>query len=965
MKRIVLRRVLGEQWKSLSAGPRLFVYSLVLIFFSLTPPVQAKYGGGTGEPNDPYLIYTAEQLNTIGLNRDDFDKHFKLMVDVDLSELGGSGFNVIGSYLHYYSKAPFTGVFDGNGHIISGLRHDGPARSYFGVFGYIEDPNAKVMDLGLSEPNVIITSGYGGAALVGNLRHGTIDGCWAVGASVSGPNSVGGLIAQAYDARIVDCNFQGQVTGIKIVGGLAGSLSSSDVSNCSFEGTVIGSGHVGGLAGSISGTIDGCSSFGVVVASGDDVGGLAGSAGGYIRYCRASGSVDGYDNVGGLVGRSLGYIQACYADANCSGHRAIGGLVGKNTRAVSQCSSAGAVTGLYQVGGLIGVNEDDKVLACYAAGSVYGYKYVGGLIGDNVGGPSRSDVRYCYSRGRVSAHSRGDYIGGLVGRGYSSDTFRCFWDSDTSGQTRSAGGTPLTTPQMYDPNNFIDAGWDFVGENENGSSDDWAMEESPGYPVLWWQADPLPLLPDFSGGSGTQNDPYLISDANELHAIGHNFRLMDACFKLVEDIDLIEVEFIPIGHRAIPFSGSFDGNGRSISGLTCDSGDRDHIGLFSYISGGGAQIRNLTLIGPAFCGRDYVGSLAGYVNSAMIADCVIVDANITGRDWVGGLLGYAYEATVADCAVVDANITGSEQVGGLAGYTGYSDVNNCSVTGQIYADRYVGGLTGEYYWGTINGCYAETEILANTHIGGLVGYCNGSIFDCHTVCRIRPRDADRGSYVGGFLGYGGGRNINRCSSAGSIAGISRVGGFGGQISSGEIRECRSTVEVSGGASAGGFAGWISDGEIRECCSTAAVSGDTKVGGFAGEIGYAYIYNCYSTANVAANSSAGGFAGLLNSARIFNCYAVGRVPDVEFSGGFAGRAEPGDPVTVVINSFWDVDSSGLDRDAAVEGVTGLTTTQMQTAATYGIWACEDAWKIDEGDYPSLIWEDKPGQIVIGP
>ena len=75
---------------------------------------QAQYGGGSGAAHDPYLIYTAEQMNTIGAEPNDWDKHFKLIADIDLSAYTGTSFNIIGID---WNK-PFTGVFDGNGHTI-------------------------------------------------------------------------------------------------------------------------------------------------------------------------------------------------------------------------------------------------------------------------------------------------------------------------------------------------------------------------------------------------------------------------------------------------------------------------------------------------------------------------------------------------------------------------------------------------------------------------------------------------------------------------------------------------------------------------------------------------------------------------------------------------------------------------------------------------------------------------------
>ena len=66
-------------------------------------PAYAQYGGGTGEINDPYLIYSAEQMNAIGAEPNDWDKHFKLMADINLKGFGDSSFHLIGT-----SSEPFN-----------------------------------------------------------------------------------------------------------------------------------------------------------------------------------------------------------------------------------------------------------------------------------------------------------------------------------------------------------------------------------------------------------------------------------------------------------------------------------------------------------------------------------------------------------------------------------------------------------------------------------------------------------------------------------------------------------------------------------------------------------------------------------------------------------------------------------------------------------------------------------------
>jgi len=86
----------------------------LLALWSLASLVHAKYGGGTGTPEAPYLIYTPEQMNAIGADPNDWDKHFKLMAGIELSAYTGESFNIIGN-----STTKFTGVFDGDGHTIS------------------------------------------------------------------------------------------------------------------------------------------------------------------------------------------------------------------------------------------------------------------------------------------------------------------------------------------------------------------------------------------------------------------------------------------------------------------------------------------------------------------------------------------------------------------------------------------------------------------------------------------------------------------------------------------------------------------------------------------------------------------------------------------------------------------------------------------------------------------------------
>ncbi|MHC4561042.1 MAG: GLUG motif-containing protein, partial [Planctomycetota bacterium] len=258
--------------------------------------LHSKYGGGTGVPNDPYLIYAAEHLNALGAEPSDYDKHFKLMADIDLS---GYTYDkaVIAPDLNddkdSLQGTTFTGVFDGNGHTISHLTIEGGG--FLGLFGQIglsgrHESGATVSNLGLEAVDV---SGKGDhvGGLVGLMNHedGSIINCYSTG-MVTGGEYVGGLVGSSKrGGRITASYSTGTVTGDKFVGGLVGCNGSSvmfqgtlrtppsRVAACFSNSTVTGGECVGGLVGVNYETGSIANSYSTGVVSGDDnVGGLVG-----------------------------------------------------------------------------------------------------------------------------------------------------------------------------------------------------------------------------------------------------------------------------------------------------------------------------------------------------------------------------------------------------------------------------------------------------------------------------------------------------------------------------------------------------------------------------------------------------------------------------------------------------------------------------------------------------------------
>jgi hypothetical protein len=194
-------------------------------------------------------------------------------------------------------------------------------------------------------------------------------------------------------------------------------------------------------------------------------------------------TVIGRMRVGGLVGLNWGTVSNSYATGSVSGIIDVGGLVGLNGDTVSNSYSTGSVTGDAHVGGLVGLNWV-TVNNSYSTGSVTGGLSVGGLVGWNSGGI----VSNSYSTGNVTANRN---VGGLVGRNQDGTVSNSFWDTETSGQAISDGGTGRNTTEMQKVATFSGAGWDIIAVANPGTCNPsyiWNIVNGATYPFLSWQA---------------------------------------------------------------------------------------------------------------------------------------------------------------------------------------------------------------------------------------------------------------------------------------------------------------------------------------------------------------------------------------------------------------------------------------------------------------------------------------------
>ena len=229
---------------------------------------------------------------------------------------------------------------------------------------------------------------------------------------------------------------------------------------------------------------------------------------------------------------------------------------------------------------------------------------------------------------------------------------------------------------------------------------------------------------------------------------------------LTADIDLKGIDWTPIGkddNKA--YTGTFDGNGKTITGLTV-TGSYKYAGLFGDIDENGT-----------------------------VKNVVLEDVQITSD-----------------------NSSGS--VGGVAGDS-WGTIENCSVSGSVSGTTFAGGVVGSQWGGSITGCNSSATVKGETYVGGIAGETNSgaSLTGCYATGDVTvENDGTNNSHAGGVVGYNGGNTLTACYATGSVTGSGSgtvyTGGVTGSNDLGTLTACyhaKGTVKGSDGAT-GGVAG---------------------------------------------------------------------------------------------------------------------------------------------------------------
>ena len=214
------------------------------------------------------------------------------------------------------------------------------------------------------------------------------------------------------------------------------------------------------------------------------------------------------------------------------------------------------------------------------------------------------------------------------------------------------------------------------------------------------------------------NGSYTVTSADGLMNIAKlvNGGKTDINITLDTDIDLTGKEWTPIGTGySNKYTGTFDGGGHTIKGLTVTTNDQ-FVGLF-------------------------------------------------------GSIGYA--GTVKNVMMEDVQITSNRSSGFAGGVAGYSDgtIENCSVSGSVSGTVYVGGVVGAQWNGSITGCSSSATVKGTVYVGGVAGQTNGgaTLTACYAtgnvIIEIAPKKNISG---GGLVGMNGGKGVRACYATGNV-----------------------------------------------------------------------------------------------------------------------------------------------------------------------------------------------------
>ncbi len=362
-------------------------------------------------------------------------------------------------------------------------------------------------------------------------------------------------------------------------------------------------------------------------------------------------------------------------------------------------------------------------------------------------------------------------------------------------------------------------------------------------------------LQPFYGGTGSEEDPYLIANVRHFKNIStlaaNDDSYLAAHYRQVANLmfNQEDITNYMIGSSEKPFCGTYVGYNRftgkaaqqKLFGLTINANEENSVGVFRYVT--------------------------GTIDKIIITS----SSSITGAETVGALVGTLDGGTVSDCKYSSSSVTGSSKVGGLVGEAkGPAKITNCQTDDTVNpgSANYVGGIVGYVTSAEVTNCVNEANVAGGQYVGGIAGYFDDGLIDACRFAGGSVTGSDEN--VGGIAGYQAGGTLKRCVAVASltVTGLTSVGGLVGQMNA-DSKACllidcaaKSNVHSTHTTAYYGRAGGLV-GTLQGSASYNAV--------IANSVGYAAnIYN--DTKNSAAGAIVARMDGNKNNTIVRNCYS---------------------------------------------------------------------------------------------
>lgn len=886
---------------------------------------------GSGTAADPWIISTKEDLkkfSDISNNaRMTFTgRYFALGADIDCQ-----GDTLVPVCKDKAAKLFFEGNFDGRGHTIDNFH-------IVGVGFFTEDNVTGSAVPGQVNPKDVNSYYYCG--LFGNV----------------GPNGV---------VRNVTIGSKAYIQSFQYGGGIAGGCEGL-VENCHNYATVRGYYSVtGGVVGYLkkNGVVRDCYNNGFICINGNTTGGVVGQAQqALIENCENTGEVSAY------------WFNPYQKEASQYGAGGVVGYIDRST--VKNVVNSGKVSSYKQVGGIASkVNATAALPATVEAALNYGLVYssaektsVGSIAGMNTLG----EFKNCLADKQIQKV-------GLVAGGLHEGTMQLPTTTLTSAQgypkeyfadsvwTVTAGQYPhlkyRTVPAQvalnskavisFTANDYAMAmtkaaplaqgvTWKVVNGAVFSIADNKlnVMQPSAGAftdTIVATVGDcsrKLPIAslnPCLTEGEGTMDKPYLIYEPTQYLAVARfmkqfNFDYAGYYFKVMNDLDFKDLEFLPMGADGVMFNGSFDGNNKTVRNI-------------SYV----AEAGDKTATGYGFFGT------IGY--DGMVSNLKVASSTISGYQNAGGVSGVCYGNIIGCSSAATVSTIGTTGAGGITGYAAIGAIlSGCSNTGSVTAKtNYAGGIIGATPASAglaVSECTNAGAVKGASKVGGITGSGSVHITDSHNTGTVTATN----TYAAGILGEALlPSSIRKCDNKGEIkattqymAGIVATSIAHPAATPFVVEDCHNTIDLTSGTKgyASGIGAQIKAGaRFSGCTNTGNISGTTtttshmRIAGVISDLASSaampsLVERCSNTGNILCWSNSGGVIGAASgdSLKVVECWNKGNV-----EGGYTTATNIAGILGNGPAQFFNCWNSGNIKGAGkqVAGINGQNTAKSLT------------------------------------